>query len=113
MLDTRSVHAAVGVPAVATGRDPAKRVPGRTCGLAVDVLGLVIAVVVLAASAQDNAAGIALLDRVAVQSDTVEKAFVDQGSKNVVAAHGAAQGMDVELVKRDPSDSGRHIGPGA
>ncbi|MFE5124186.1 hypothetical protein [Streptomyces sp. NPDC056669] len=37
--------------------------PGRKRGLAVDVLGLAIAVVVLAASRHDNAAGIALLDR--------------------------------------------------
>ncbi len=37
--------------------------PGRKRGLAVDVLGLVVAVVVLAASAHDNAAGTAPLDR--------------------------------------------------
>jgi hypothetical protein len=54
-------------------------VPGRKRGLAVDVLGLVIAVVVLAASAHDNSAGIALLDRVAAQTGTVHKALVDQG----------------------------------
>lgn len=56
VLDTRSVHAAAGVPASTTGRDPAKRVPGRKRGLAVDVLGLVIAVIVPAANAHDNAA---------------------------------------------------------
>ncbi len=60
VLDTQSVHAAAGVPAESTGRDAAK-VLGRKRGLAVDVLGLVIAVVVLAASVHDNAAGIALL----------------------------------------------------
>ncbi|WSS80221.1 transposase [Streptomyces sp. NBC_01174] len=65
VLDTQSVHAAAGVPAATTGLDPAKRVPGRKGGLAVDVLGLVIAVVVLAANTHDNAAGIALLDQVA------------------------------------------------
>ncbi|GCB53140.1 mobile element protein [Streptomyces sp. NL15-2K] len=50
VLDTQSVHAAAGVPAQSTGRDAAKKVPGRKRGLAVDVLGLVIAVVVVAAS---------------------------------------------------------------
>lgn len=59
VLDTQSVHAAAGVPATTTGRDPAKRVPGRKRGLAVDVLGLVIAVIVPAANTHDNAAGIA------------------------------------------------------
>ncbi|MGW9032897.1 transposase, partial [Streptomyces sp. NPDC055722] len=53
VLDTQSVHAAVGVPADTTGRDTAKKVPGRKRCLAVDVLGLVVAVVVLAASAHE------------------------------------------------------------
>ncbi|MEV8322009.1 transposase [Kitasatospora sp. NPDC056731] len=59
VLDTQSLHAAAGVPAGTTGRDPNKKVPGRKRGLAVDVLGLVIAVVVLAASVHDNAFGTA------------------------------------------------------
>lgn len=58
ILDTQSVRAATGVPAATTGKDAAKRVPGRKRGLAVDVLGLVIAVTVPAASVHDNAAGI-------------------------------------------------------
>jgi transposase len=72
----------------------------------VDVLGLVVAVVVLAASAHENTAGIALLDRVAAQASTVRKALVDQGFKNSVVAHGAAVGIDVEVVERNPADRG-------
>src|SRR3954468_10194780 len=53
------------VPVSTSGHDPAKRVHGRKRGLAVDVLGLVIAVVELAANAHDNAAGNLLLDQVA------------------------------------------------
>ncbi|GAA3475532.1 hypothetical protein GCM10018966_000580 [Streptomyces yanii] len=41
VLDTQSIHAAVGVPATTTGRDAAKGVLGRKRCLAVDVLGLV------------------------------------------------------------------------
>ncbi|GLX41288.1 hypothetical protein Sros01_73610 [Streptomyces roseochromogenus] len=59
VLDTRSVRAAAGVPASTTGRDAAKRVTGRNRGLAVDVLGPVIAVIVLAANTHDNIAGTA------------------------------------------------------
>jgi transposase len=106
VLDTQSLHAAAGVPSSTTGRDAGKRVPGRKRGLAVDVLGLVIAVVALAASAHENAAGIALLDRVAEQSGTVRKALVDQGFKNAVVAHGAARGIQVEVVERNPADRG-------
>ncbi|WP_053666077.1 IS5 family transposase [Streptomyces sp. MMG1121] len=106
VLDTQSVHAAVNVPAGTTGKDPAKKVPGRKRGLAVDVLGLVIAVVVLAASAHENRAGTVLLDRVAAQTATVSKALVDQGFKNAVVAHGATLGIDVEIVERNPAERG-------
>jgi transposase len=108
VLDSQSVHAASGVPADTTGRDPGKKVPGRKRGLAVDVLGLVIAVVVLAASAHDNTVGTALLDRVAAatQGGSVRTALVDQGFKNTVITHGASQGVDVRVVERNPADQG-------
>jgi transposase len=106
VLDTQSVHAAASVPADTTGRDAGKKVPGRKRCLAVDVLGLVVAVVVLAASAHENTAGIALLDRVAAQTATVSKALVDQGFKNAVVAHGATVGIDVQVVERNPADRG-------
>jgi transposase len=107
ILDTQSVRAATGVPAATTGKDAAKRVPGRKRGLAVDVLGLVIAVTVLAASVHDNAAGITLLDQVAVAAGgSVSKALVDQGFKNQVVTHGAALGIDVEIVRRNPHETG-------
>ncbi|MER5348692.1 IS5 family transposase, partial [Streptomyces mirabilis] len=107
VLDTQRVHAAAGVPASTTGRDAAKRVPGRKRGLAVDVLGLVIAVIVLAASAHDNAADVALLGQVADHTaGTVEKALVDQGFKSQVVAHGAGLGIDVEIVERNPQETG-------
>lgn len=106
VLDTQSIHASVGVPATTTGRDAAKRVPGRKRCLAVDVLGLVIDCVVLPASAHENTAGIALLDGVAGQCDTVKKALVDQGFKKKVVEHGKNVGIDVEVVGRNPDDKG-------
>ncbi|MEV0314827.1 IS5 family transposase [Nonomuraea fuscirosea] len=106
-LDTQSVRVAAGVPASTTGKDAAKRVPGRKRGLAVDVLGLVIAVVMLAASAHENTAWIALLDRVAAGTEgTVTKALVDQGFKQAVVTHGAGLGIDVDIVERNPADKG-------
>lgn len=107
VLDTQSVHVAAGAPAATTGHYPAKRVPGRNRGLAVDVLGLVIAVVVLAANTHDNAAGVVLLDQVAEHTGgTVRKALVDQGFKNQVVVHGAGLGIDVEIVARNPQVKG-------
>ena len=106
VLDTQSIHAANHVPAATTGKDAAKKVPGRKRGLAVDVLGLIIAVVVTAASATDNAIGIQLLERVVAHTPTVTKAWVDAGFKDDVAIHGALLGIDVEQVKRSDTTAG-------
>ena len=100
ILDTQSIRAANHVPAATTGKDAGKRVPGRKRGLAVDALGLIIAVVVTAASVSDNAIGIGLLDKVAKHTPTVTRAFVDAGFKQDFAVHGAVLGIDVEVVKR-------------
>jgi len=105
ILDPQSVRVATRVPADTTGRDAAKRVPGRKRGLPVDVIGLVIAVTVLAASVHDNTAGITLLDQIAVTAGgSVSKALVDQGFKNQVVTHGAALGIDV--VRSNPEERG-------
>jgi transposase len=104
VLDTQSIRAANHVPMATTGRDAAKRVPGRKRGLAVDALGLIIAVVVMAASATDNAVGVRLLDKVVEHTPTVTKAWVDAGFTDDVAIHGAVLGIDVEQVRRgDPA----------
>jgi transposase len=73
----------------------------------VDVLGLVIAVTVLAACTHDNAVGIALLDQVAEHTGgTVEKTLIDQSFKKQVAAHSTLLGIDVETVERNPQEAG-------
>jgi transposase len=110
VLDTQSVHAAVNVPAATTGKDVNKKVPGRKRGLAVDVIGLIIAVVVTAASVHDNQVGVRLLDKVA-KVGTVSKAWVDQGFKNTVVAHGLGLGIDVQVVTRNPGDIGFVVQP--
>jgi transposase len=65
-----------------------------------------VAVVVLAASAHENTAGIALLEQVAAHTPTVSKALADQGFKNSVTACGATLGIDVQVVERNPADKG-------
>lgn len=99
-VDTQSIKAANHVPAATTGKDAGKKVPGRKRGLAVDALGLIIAVVVTAASITDNAIGIRLLDKVAERTPTVTHAWVDAGFKQDFAVHGAVRGIDIEVVKR-------------
>ncbi|WP_194821249.1 IS5 family transposase [Micromonospora sp. S-DT3-3-22] len=106
VLDTQSIRAANHVPAATTGKDAGKKVSGRKRGLAVDALGLVIAVVVTAASVSDNAIGIRLLDKVVAHTPTVTRAFVDAGFKQDLALHGAVAGIDIEVVKRSDTRSG-------
>jgi transposase len=72
-MDTQTAHSAAGVPAATTGLDTGKRSRGRKRGIASDTLGLVLAVVVTAASMHDNAIGIDLLDKVAIDNPTVTK----------------------------------------
>jgi transposase len=105
-VDTQSIRAANHVPAATTGKDAGKKVPGRKRGLAVDALGLIIAVVVTAASVTDNAIGIKLLDKVAEHTPTVTVAWVDAGFKQDVGVHGAVLGIDVEVVKRTDTQPG-------
>ncbi|WP_066374689.1 IS5 family transposase [Herbidospora mongoliensis] len=105
-VDSQTVHAAAGVPAETTGLDPGKRSRGRKRGIATDVLGLVVAVVVTAASVHDNAIGIDLLDRVAIDNPSVRTAWVDAGFKNAVADHGQTLGITVQTVGRDPGTRG-------
>ena len=106
VLDTQSVRAANHVPAATTGRDAGKRVPGRKRGLAVDALGLIIAVVVTAASVTDNVIGVRLLDKVVEHTPAVTRAWVDAGFKHDLAIHGALLGVDVEVVKRSDTKRG-------
>jgi transposase len=100
VLDTQSIRAANHVPAATTGKDAGKRVSGRKRGLAVDVTGLIIAVVVTAASVTDNQIGVQLLDKVVAHTPTVTRAWVDAGFKHDLAIHGAVLGIDIEVVKR-------------
>ncbi|UBU12557.1 IS5 family transposase [Nonomuraea gerenzanensis] len=106
VLDTQTVHTSVNAPADTTGLDPGKKSRGRKRGIASDVLGLIIAVVVAAASVHDNAIGIELLDKVAAANPTVTKAWTDAGFKNAVAVHGAGLGIDVEVVQHAPHTLG-------
>ncbi len=106
VLDSQTVRVSTNAPKETTGLDAGKKSPGRKRGIATDVLGLIIAVVVVAASVHDNAIGITLLDKVAASAPTVTKAWVDAGFKNAVVAHGARLGIDVEVVQREPGTRG-------
>ena len=83
-----------------------------------DVLGLIIGVAVLAASAHDNAAGTALLDQAAERcGNRLEKALVDQGFKDQVVIHGALLDINAGHQRRgrppQPRRPGQRLRPPA
>ncbi|SCL17822.1 Transposase DDE domain-containing protein [Micromonospora inyonensis] len=61
VLGAQSIRAANHVLGATSGKDAGKKVPGRKQGLAIDTLGLIIAVVVTATSVTDNTIGTQLL----------------------------------------------------
>ncbi|GAA0896529.1 MULTISPECIES: transposase [Streptomyces violaceusniger group] len=46
------------------------------------------------------------LNKVAANTDSVQKALVDQGFKSAVVAHGEKVGIEVEIVERNPARTG-------
>ena len=76
-----------------------------------DTLGLLLAVVVTAASVSDTAAGKDLLDVVAAEHPAVSKVWADGGYQAAVWRRGAQHGIDVEVVTRRPSEKGFRMVP--
>ncbi len=105
IMDSQSVKTSTNVPLSTQGTDAGKKIVGRKRGIITDTLGLLLAVIVTAASASDNTIGIDLLDQ-ATTYPTLAKTWVDAGFKNRVVEHGAALGVDVEIVTKDPQIKG-------
>jgi transposase len=79
VIDSQSVRAADTVPKASRGWDNAKKVNGRKRHIAVDVTGLVLAVVVTAASVQDRDAAKPLLWNLARTCTRIHLAWADAG----------------------------------
>jgi transposase len=101
IMDTQSVKTSTNVPAATQGTDAGKKIVGRKRGIITDTLGLLLAVVVTAASVSDNTIGAALLDRATTTYPTLAKTWIDAGFKSTVVEHGARLGVDV--VTRNPT----------
>ena len=69
-------------PAATQGTDAAKKIVGRKRSVVTDTLGLLLAVIVMAASVTENRAGIQALDQAKATYPTITKTWVDAGFKN-------------------------------
>ena len=106
IMDTQSVKTSTNVPLSTQGTDAGKKIIGRKRGIITDTLGLLLAVIVTAASISDNTIGIDLLDQAKATYPTIAKTWVDAGFKTKVVEHGATLGIDVETVTKDPQAKG-------
>jgi transposase len=106
VIDAQSVKTSANVPAASQGYDAGKKIAGRKRSIVTDTLGLLIAVLVTAASVSDGAAGLPLLTQVAAENPTITKTWADSAYRTKVIEGGAALGIDVEVVRRDPATRG-------
>ena len=103
VIDSQPVRAADTVPKASRGWDNAKKVNGRKRHIAVDTTGLVLAVVITAASVQDRDGARPLLWNLHRACGTVLLVWANAGyTARKLAAWAAAMKMTIEIVsKRD------------
>lgn len=100
VVDARSVRGAATVTGSTRGYDAGKKISGRkTFGL-VDTLGLLVAVIVLAASVSDNAGGIEVVHRGRKRSGRLSKIWCDGGFKKTFIAECRAHHISAEVVNK-------------
>jgi transposase len=101
IIDSQSVRAADTVARASRGWDNAKKVNGRKRHIAVDTMGLVLAVVITAASVQDRDAARPLLWNLRRSSRRVHLAWADAVySGRRLTSWSAALKMTVQVVAR-------------
>jgi len=106
ILDAQSVKTSGNVPEHSQGIDAGKKIKGRKRHIASDVLGLLLVILVTAASVHDTAGGRAMVEQVANQYPAVAVVWVDSGYKQSVIDAGAMHGIDVQVVTKDPQQRG-------
>ncbi|SIR94950.1 transposase, IS4 family [Microbispora rosea] len=106
VIDSQSVKTSANVPATTQGIDAGKKIVGRKRSIVTDTLGLLLAVLVTAASVSDGAAGRQLLTQVAANHPTITKTWADSAYRTTVIEHSATLGIDVEVVRKDPATRG-------
>ncbi|WEH43083.1 IS5 family transposase [Streptomyces sp. AM 2-1-1] len=111
VIDSQSIKTSTNVPAIGQGIDAGKKIVGRKRSIAIDTVGLLLGVLVTAASVQDSAAGRTLIERVTTEHPTVRKAWVDGGYRQHLVEHAATLGIDMHIVRRDPTTRGFAVLP--
>jgi transposase len=112
VLDAQSIKTSANVPAAGQGIDAGKKIAGRKRHIGVDTLGLLLAVLVTAASVSGNVGGIHVLSNFATDHPPrITEAWADTGYRTKVIEHGARLGIDVEVTRRAPAQKGFKVIP--
>jgi transposase len=111
LIDAQAVKTSPNVPENRQGIDTAKRIKGTKRHIATDTLGLLLAVVITAASVQDTNGGKSVVDQLAAAHPTVTRAWVDSRSKTGFPAHAAGHGIGTEVVTKEPGQKGFKVLP--
>jgi transposase len=106
IVDAQSIRTSANVAESSQGIDAGKKIKGRKRHIATDTLGLLLVLLVTAASVQDTTGGRDVVSELAARHPAVVKAWVDSGYKRSVIETGAAHGIDVEVISKDPGQKG-------
>jgi transposase len=107
IIDAQSVKAADTVGAAFSGYDSGKKIKGQKRHIAVDTLGLLLCVIVTAASVQDRDGAAPLLARLREKFSTVRLVWADGGyAGRLVPWARQALHLAVEIVKRGDDVTG-------
>ena len=101
ILDAQSIRTSGNVPESSQGIDAGKKIKGRKRHIATDTFGLLLVLLVTAASVQDTTGGRDVVSELAARHPGVVRAWADSGYKRSVIERGAGHGIKVEVVSKD------------
>jgi transposase len=112
VIDSQTVRGADTVTAGTTGYDAGKKTKGRKRHIATDTLGLILAVVVTAASIQDRDAAHRLLAAMAPRFSAITLVWADGGyAGRLVTWAKTVLALTVRIVKRSDTATGFEVLP--
>lgn len=106
IIDAQVVKASSNAPEASQGYDAGKKTKGRKRHIAVDTLGLLLALVITVASVQDTNGGKDVATALAKAHPTVTHGWADNGYKTGFMEHARAEGITFEHVSRPPGQKG-------
>jgi transposase len=111
IIDAQVVKASSNVPDASQGYDAGKRTKGRKRHIATDTLGLLLALVITAASVQDTNGGKDVATGLAAAHPSVAAGWVDGGYKKQFLEHAAAKGISFQVVSKPGGQKGFAVLP--